>query len=420
MKNNSLSLPRFSIGIGDRFGMEGRAQVRALKLALKKGVEVIPVWNKSNREHSIIGTEPVAARKEADSAVRDEQWTLPYFCDADHVGLKTVDRFIGVCDFFTLDVADFIGKAAPEKDLEQFVDAIAPWTGTLQHPLLERDLNVTLEELHEFAKKYLYAIQEAGRTYAHIKQEKGDGNFITEVSVDEAYDPQTPSELYLFLAGLAHMGIAAQTIAPKFSGKFLKGIDYVGNVGAFAKEFKEDIAVISLAIKEFKLPKELKLSVHSGSDKFSLYPHIHTLLKQTGAGVHLKTAGTTWLEEVIGLASDKATLPLAKKIYMQAFTRFEELCKPYETVIEIDHQKLPLPAEVAHWTSSEFVGALKHEKDSPTLDRNFRQLVHVAFRVAAEMGDEFRQSLITARGSIEQNVTHNLYARHIKPLFVGK
>jgi hypothetical protein len=420
MELTRFTLPRYSIGIGDRFGLEGEAQLRALKKAQARGVEITPVWNKSNREHTLIGTEPATARSAAGHAVKKEGWTRPFFVDADHIGMKTVDRFIEACDFFTLDVADFIGKTAPESDIGQFVKAITPFTGTLRHPMLEGELNVTVEELRIFAEKYVYAIQEAGKIYSHIKQKKGEGNFITEVSVDEAYDPQSPSELYLFLAGLAHMGIAAQTVAPKFSGKFLKGIDYVGNVGAFVKEFKEDLAVIALATVKFALPKELKLSIHSGSDKFSLYPHIHSLLKQTGAGVHLKTAGTTWLEEVIGLASEPATLPLAKKIYTLAFDRFEELRKPYETVVEIEQQKLPSPATVAQWSSSEFIGALKHDQGSLTLDRNFRQLIHIAFRVAAEIGDEFRQSLITARTSIEHNVTYNLYSRHIEPLFIGK
>jgi hypothetical protein len=420
MKPVTLALGRFSIGIGDRFGLEGRAQLRALKKAQDKGVEVTPVWNKSNREHTLIGTEPSTTRVAAANAVKAEGWTRPFFVDADHIGLKTVDRFVKACDFFTLDVADFIGKAAPDNEIDQFVKAVTPHTGTLRHPLLDGELKVSVEELRTFAKKYLYALQEAGKTYVHIKKNKGEGNFITEVSVDEAYDPQTPSELYLFLAGLAHLGIAAQTVAPKFSGKFLKGIDYVGNVAAFAKEFKEDVAVISIATEKFALPKELKLSVHSGSDKFSLYPHIYSILKNSGSGVHLKTAGTTWLEEVIGLAADKNTLPIAKKIYMFAFDRFEELRKPYETVVEIEQSKLPKPSAVTQWSSDQFVGALKHDQGSKTLDRNFRQLVHIAFRVASEMGDEYRNALISARASIEQNVTYNLYTRHIEPLFVGK
>jgi membrane-bound lytic murein transglycosylase len=123
---------------------------------------------------------------------------------------------------------------------------------------------------------------------------------------------------------------------------------------------------------------------------------------------------------VIGLAADKNTLPIAKKIYALAFDRFEELRKPYETVVEIEQGKLPKPSSVAQWSSDQFVGALKHDQGSKTLDRNFRQLVHIAFPVASEMGDEYRNALISARASIEQNVTYNLYTRHIEPLFVGK
>jgi hypothetical protein len=420
MTKENLTLNDFSIGIGDRFGFEGPAQLRALKMALENGKNITPVWNKSNREHTLIGTEPASTRQAAEKAVSVEKWEGQFFVDADHIGLKTVDRFIDACDFFTLDVADFIGKPAPADEIDRFVKNLTPHTGTLKHALLDKELKISGDELKSFAGKYLYAIQEASKTFNYIKNKKGDGNFVTEVSVDEAYDTQTPSELYLFLAGLSLFGISAQTVAPKFSGKFLKGIDYVGNIEAFTKEFKEDLAVISIAIERFPLPKNLKLSIHSGSDKFSIYPHIHSLLKKSGKGVHLKTAGTTWLEEVIGLASDNNTLPIAKKIYSSAYDRFEELRKPYETVVEIERDKLPLPSQVDRWSAQQFVASLKHEHKSPTLDRNFRQLIHIAFRIAAEMGEEFRAGLISARAPIEQHVTENLYQRHIKPLFVGK
>ena len=94
-----------------------------------------------------------------------------------------------------------------------------------------------------------------------------------------------------------------QTIAPKFTGRFNKGVDYVGDLAQFEKEFNDDLAVIAFAVKEFGLPADLKLSVHSGSDKFSIYPAIRRAIRRTGAGLHIKTAGTTWLEELIGLAS---------------------------------------------------------------------------------------------------------------------
>ncbi|MBP8975711.1 MAG: hypothetical protein KBG83_03240, partial [Bacteroidetes bacterium] len=325
MDTERLKLGRFSMGIGDRFGMEGKAQVRAMKKALDYGVEVIPVWNKSNREHTIIGTEPASTRAEADEAVKSENWILPYFVDADHIGVKTVDRFLTDCNFFTLDVADFIGKPASEGDTKKFIEILQPTLGTLKHPALDADITLTNEDLHRFAQKYLAGLLEAVKIYEYIKARKGDGKFITEVSVDEATQPQTPPELYLFLAGLAHYGVKVQTVAPKFSGEFLKGIDYVGDVSAFSREFRSDIAVIDIAKEKFYLPEELKLSVHSGSDKFSLYPHIHEHLMKYNAGVHLKTAGTTWLEEVIGLAADAQGLQIAKKIYSQAYERIEEL-----------------------------------------------------------------------------------------------
>src|ERR1700755_712941 len=128
--------------------------------------------------------------------------------------------------------------------------------------------------------------------------------------------PQTPVELLLILAMIQIEEIPVQTIAPKFTGRFNKGIDYRGDVAQFEKEFDEDLSVIAFAIREFGLPPTLKLSVHSGSDKFSLYPIINRLIKKHEAGLHVKTAGTTWLEEVIGLAeSGGEGLELVKEVY---------------------------------------------------------------------------------------------------------
>jgi hypothetical protein len=412
-------LGRFSLGIGDRFGMEGKAQLRALKMALEKGVEIIPVWNKSNREHTLIGTEPSSTRAVAERAVKEEDWTLPYFVDADHVGLKTVDRFLGACDFFTLDVADFIGKKVPDDEIKRFVDATAPRIGKLRHPDLAGEVVVTPAEVERFARRYLFAVQEAGRIYAHIKKQKVGRAFVTEVSVDEAFEPQTPAEVYLLIAGLTQQGVAVETIAPKFSGKFLKGIDYVGDVASFLREFKSDLAVIELAKSSFPLPEGLKLSVHSGSDKFSLYPGIHSLVMKSGSGLHLKTAGTTWLEEVTGLAADSRGLALAKKIYAQAYDRLEELRGPYETVVEIERSNLPNPAAVAGWTSEEFISTLSHDPSNPKFNRDLRQLVHIGFRIAAELGEEFREELLRSRRAIERNVTDNLFLRHVQALFLG-
>ena len=100
--SEGLKLPKFSVGVGDRFAHQAKAQLAACIKAGELGVEVVPVWNKSNREHMIIGTDPNQTRSAADAAVKELGWSKPYFLDADHINLKTVDRFIAPCDFFTL------------------------------------------------------------------------------------------------------------------------------------------------------------------------------------------------------------------------------------------------------------------------------------------------------------------------------
>ena len=201
-------------------------------------------------------------------------------------------------------------------------------------------MRFTAAQVQAMAGKYLLAVQEAGKVYRHVAGLKGEGNFITEVSLDETDSAQTPPELLVILAALSDEGIPVQTVAPKFTGRFNKGVDYVGEVERFEQEFNEDLAVIAFAVKQYRLPLTLKLSVHSGSDKFSLYGPIRRAVRRFDAGLHLKTAGTTWLEEVIGLAEDGGQgLVIAKEIYAGALAHVEALCAPYATVIDIDQQQ---------------------------------------------------------------------------------
>jgi hypothetical protein len=240
------------------------------------------------------------------------------------------------------------------------------------------------------------------------------------VSTDEAETPQNPLELFLILGALAGEGVQVQTIAPKFTGRFNKGVDYVGDVGKFTYEFEQDLVALRMAVKEFGLPENLKISVHSGSDKFSLYAPIRELVRKHGAGLHLKTAGTTWLEEVIGLAlAGGSGLVIAKDIYARAFGRIDELSKPYATVIDIDRTLLPAPAEVAKWDGTSLAAALTHDQSDSRYNPHMRQLVHVSFKVAAEMGQVYLDAIEQARATIEPCVTRNLYDRHIRPLFIG-
>ncbi len=406
-----MTLERFSAGIGDRFGQEGVAQLRAFQRAQAAGVAVTPVWNKSNREHTIVGTRPDSVRAEADAAVRELGWTGAYRVDADHIGWRTVDRFVAASDFFTMDVADFIGQPAAEEAVREFV---AYQRGQPMPVALPE------AELERIARKYLLAVQEAAKVYRHVAAVKGEENFIAEVSMDETDAPQTPVELLVILAALAREGVRVQTIAPKFSGRFNKGVDYVGDLAKFEREWADDLAAVAFAAREYGLPATLKLSVHSGSDKFSLYPIIRRQLRRSGAGVHLKTAGTTWLEEMAGLAlAGGDALRLAQRMYGQMYQRLDELAQPYATVIEIDRRRLPAPREVGSWTGAEFAAALRHDPREARFNPHFRQLVHVGFRVAAEHGGEFLSALQAHRERIGELVTENLYAKHLEPLFLA-
>jgi tagaturonate epimerase len=414
-----MNLEKFSFGVGDRFGHQGKAQLEAMIEAKKLGITVTPVWNKSNREHNIIHTEPSDTRKAADAAVKACGWKESYHVDADHIGLGNVDRFMAVSDFFTLDVADFMGKPADEKKVAAFVKKYSKYVGSLAIPGIPQKFDITKDQIEKIAKKVLLAVGEAGQIYRKIEAAKGKGNFITEVSMDETDAPQTPVEMLFILAAIADEGIPAQTIAPKFTGRFNKGVDYVGDVKQFAKEFEEDVAVIAFAVKEFGLPKNLKLSVHSGSDKFSIYEPIRKAIAKFDAGLHLKTAGTTWLEECIGLAEAGGEgLEIAKEVYVKALGRFDELCGPYATVIDIKKDKLPSAETVKGWTSQQFVNALRHDQSCKEYNANVRQLIHVGYKVASEMGPRYLNALVKFEPYVTKNVKLNILERHIKKIFV--
>ncbi len=345
------------------------------------------------------GTSPIASTpssapsrhrfaQAADAAVKALGWKLPYFCDADHITSATVGRFIDSCDFFTLDVADFIGQPAPAAEIDSFVNRHPELTG--HHSARRRQTSLSTsraETVQQTAQKFLAAVKKAGEVYRIIEKAKGAGNFIPEVSMDETDRAQSPVELLIILAAIADEGIPVQTIAPKFSGRFNKGVDYVGNVPQFetrdgARRGRHRLrrqaiwpARQSQAQRALRQRQVLHLSLHSRRHAAHW------------CGVHLKTAGTTWLEELIGLAEAGGEgLALAKEVYAEALAHREELCGPYAAVIDIDPARLPSAAEVNGWTSEQYTSALRHVEDAPEYNSSLRQLLHVGFKVAAKMG----------------------------------
>ncbi len=410
-------LEKYSLGVGDRFARQGVAQVRALQAAGAAGVSVVPVWNKSHREHAIIGSAPTDTRVAADAAVRNAGWEQAYYVDADHINRSNVSGFLDACDFFTLDVASAIGADVPTADVDAFVQKHRSLVGTIEVPGLDQPLELDEDLLTATARTYAAAVREAGEIYRRVAAVRGETGFVAEVSMDECDTPQSPVELLIILAALAEEGIRVQTIAPRFSGRFNKGVDYVGNEDDFAREFAQDVAVLAYARDRFGLPENLKLSVHSGSDKFAIYPAIRKAMERFNAGVHVKTAGTTWLEEVAGLAEAGGDgLNLAAEIYAQAWENRDALCAPYASVIDIDPGRLPNPDEVREWNSDVFVGAVRHDASNPSFNPDVRQLLHVGYRIAADMGPRFLDALEAHADVVADGVTRNL-ARHLSLLF---
>jgi hypothetical protein len=414
-----MQLARYSFGTGDRFGLQGRAQLEAVLKAKAAGADLAIVWNKSMREHGIVGTTPADVRREADEAVGACGCDVEYHVDADHINLSNVEAFLEPSDFFTIDVADFIGKRGAENDITAFVADFSRFQGELVIEGISQPLFVSEAHLATIAEKYLYAVQQAATIYRHIAKNKGKNTFITEVSMDETSEPQSPEELFFILGALAGEGVPIQTIAPKFTGRFNKGVDYQGDIARFDREFNDDVCVIRRAVAEFRLPADLKLSVHSGSDKFSIYPGIRRAIAAHGAGVHVKTAGTTWLEELIGLAeSGGVAADLVKRIYRESHGRFDALCQPYASVIDIDQAALPTPDTVDAWPNLRLARTIRHDQACPDYDANVRQLLHIGFKVAAELGEIYLQTVRTNSAVVGRQVCDNLYEKHIKPLFL--
>ena len=182
-----LEIGKFSFRMGERFARQGIAQLRAcVKAKETLGVDGVPVWNKSNREHVTIGSEPGSLRVEADAAVAALGWEGAYHVD----NLGTVDAFVECSDFFTIDVADAIGRSPTEDDVFAFVKRHPELCGTVEIPGIDRPFAIEEEEVARVAGQFLFAVQEAGAIHRHIERLKGAGTFITEVSMDETDRPR--------------------------------------------------------------------------------------------------------------------------------------------------------------------------------------------------------------------------------------
>ncbi len=420
-----LTLAKYSIGVGDRFAHQAKAQLRACMQAGKLGAEVIPVWNKSYREHSTVGSEPGSVRAAADAAVRELGWKKPYHVDADHIRLETVDGFHRLLRFLhhrcgRLDrptgrsgCAEGIRRPASRTDrpASKSPGSTSPFT-------------TVASDVERIAGKV--SARGSGcraRSIGTSPQPRARASSSPKCRWTRPIAPQTPPELLVILAAIADEKIPIQTIAPKFTGRFNKGVDYVGDVVQFEKEFQQDLAVIAFADpaiwaagqpeaeRPFRQRQVLHLRPDSPSD-----------CKIRTPGLHVKTAGTTWLEEVIGLAEAgrRRTRP-GQRDLRQGAGKARALCAPVRRRDRHRSRASSHHADtVKGWSAEQFVSALRHDPRCPGFNAHLRQLIHVGYKIAAQMGDRYLKMLEACEPNITKNVTENLLDRHLKPLFIAE
>lgn len=363
-----------AIGTGDRIGLATPGHIRAVsKFA------VFPVLaQQSIREMTRTCRSPEEVVDDVSWWVFQEGYQGGFAADADH--LKTVEdidvTFRAGFTMYTLDPSEYVDDKADEYDLKtlRFKFEDLPWTDlkcegedlyeiylsrTFELPLMKENNSLRLtfseEDLLRAAVKYSAAIAHVFRLKRHLDELFNGEEYDLEVSVDETESPTSPLE-HLFIAlELKRLDIYIQGLALRFVGRFEKAIDYIGDLEEFKKTFRVHVAIV----KKFG---PYKLSVHSGSDKFSIYPVIG---KIAGDMIHLKTAGTTYLESLRIVA--RRSPDLFREIVQYSLKHFEDDRKTYHISTKVS--ALPSPDCVA-------------DEDLERIfleDRNGRQLLHVTF-----------------------------------------
>ena len=299
-----------SAGCGDRLGLATPGHIRAIR-ACKNGIR--PIFaQQSIREMTRTQRSPIQVVDDAMWGVFQEGWRAGYGADADH--LKTfedIDRCATAgYTFYTFDPGAYVDNdnqpskfdALPWQELETTsADTRARYGNQFDADTLQRAF-----------VKYGRAIGQVSKLYRYLKSTMNERPHEVEVSVDETDQPTSYAEHYIVASELHRLGVEWVSLAPRFVGRFEKGVDYIGDL----KAFEHDCAA------HVKVSKELgpyKLSIHSGSDKFSIYPIVSRL---AGDLVHLKTAGTSYLEALRSVARCDAAL--FGEVYALAHERYAE------------------------------------------------------------------------------------------------
>ena len=402
---------RKSIGCGDRLGLATPGHVRAVR----KGTMAPIFAQQSIREMTRTQRTPEQVMDDATWGVLQEGWREGFGADADHLKtLDDVDRCVAAgYIFYTVDPGDHVDNAADADDvatLRQKVDAL-PWdeleasSDDLRSAYLGRELDVgdfaitfSEEELLRAAAKYGRAVAHTVRMYRRVAHQMGDQTFELEMSVDETETPTTIPEHYFVASELNRLGVKCVSLAPRYIGRFEKGVDYIGDLAAFETNFTRHVAIA-------KALGPYKLSLHSGSDKFSIYP---IFARVAGDLVHLKTAGTSYLEALRAIAGTDPGL--FREILAFAFERYDEDRASYH--VSADPAKVSTPDKLAD-------GELATVLD----DFDGREMLHVTFGSVLTIRDaagdyRFRDRLLDALQADEEAHYAALEAhfdRHVAP-----
>ncbi len=404
-----------SAGFGDRLGLATPGHIRSIRETIGATEVIAPIFaQQSVRENSRTGRNPQQVMDDAMWGVFQEGWRRPWGADADH--LKTpedVEAFAAAgFTFFTIDPGDHVDDSVEDlssNELEMRFRA-APWqaledipadlqcrylAGSLDLPGLA--VTIEREQLLRAVAKYGAAVAHTVSMYRHLVDTVGEGAFELEVSVDETESPTTVIEHIYIACELRRLGVSWVSLAPRFIGSFEKGVDYIGDLEIFSSEYARHAAV-SRALGPYKL------SLHSGSDKFSIYP-IAARHSGGGAGpagpmVHLKTAGTSYLEAL--RAMSRVDTELFQAILDHAIARYE-----------IDRATYHVSAELAQVPAP---GTVK-EADLPDLLEDFdaREVLHVTFGSALERYGERLLSALEDNEDFYSEVLATHFKRHLEP-----
>ena len=398
---------RTSFGFGDRMGLATPGHVQALRTADPNGT-IAPIFaQQSVRENSRIGRTPQQVMDDATWGIFQAGWRAPWGADADHVKEPAdLASFVAAgYTFFTIDPSDHVDNAAQTDSPDTLPAKVAalPWD-TLQssyddvhdrycrRPFILDGVALGFDEviLRRALAKYGRALAHTMTIAGELTGQVGGKPYDLEMSIDETDTPTSVHEHFFIVNELTRGRVPIVSLAPRFVGKFQKGVDYVGNLDEFERELARHAAIM-------RYFGSYKLSIHTGSDKFSIYPAI---ARQMQGRVHVKTAGTSYLEALRVMAAEDPVF--FRHILDLSRDRFEKDRKTY--FLDARLSRVPENSSLA-------------DSDLPALLEHFdsRQLLHVTFgSILDEFGPAFHNFI--DRHEAEYNaVLEAHFVRHLVP-----